>query len=77
MRSRAVRRHHEHRIKLRVRSYYGGYARHIPRSLGHIAHARQLCSCVVCGNPRRYFGEPTMQERRAERYRAEMDVADV
>ena len=24
------------------------------------------CSCWKCGNPRRYFGEPTWQEVRAE-----------
>lgn len=23
------------------------------------------CSCTCCGNPRRHFGTPTMQERRA------------
>jgi hypothetical protein len=67
MRSRAFRRHHEYRIKQRVRRYYGGYAADLPRHLGRIAHARQLCSCAMCGNPRRYFGEPTLQERRAAR----------
>lgn len=32
------------------------------RSANHLA----LCSCYMCGNPRRYSGEQTMQERRAE-----------
>ena len=64
MHSRAMRRHHEARMKTRVRSYYGGYARHIPRSIGRIAHARQLCSCFMCGNPRRHYGGGTLQERR-------------
>jgi hypothetical protein len=64
MRSRALRRHHEQRIKQRVRGYYGGYARANPRHLGTIAHTRQLCSCAMCGNPRHHFGERTLQERR-------------
>lgn len=25
----------------------------------------KLCSCMFCGNPRRHFGDVTMQERRA------------
>lgn len=65
MPSRAGRRHHEERVKRRVAAYYGGYARHDPRLRGKIAHARQLCSCFMCGNPRRRVGEPTLQERRA------------
>ena len=65
MRSRAFRRDHEERIKRRVRGYYNGYAAELPRHLGRIAHARQLCSCWLCGNPRRYVGERTVQERRA------------
>jgi hypothetical protein len=52
-------------VKQRVRTYYGGSARDNPRHIGKIAHARRLCSCNLCGNPRRYFGEPTLQERRA------------
>ena len=67
VRMRAVRRHHEQRVKCRVRRYYRGYAAQDPRHLGKIAHAPQLCSCFMCGNPRRYFGEPTLQERRAVR----------
>jgi hypothetical protein len=65
VRSKTFRRHHEQRVKRRVRSYYGGYAAELPRHLGRIAHSRQLCSCWMCGNPRRNLGERTIQERRA------------
>lgn len=65
MRSRSERRHHEARIKRRVRGYYGGRDAADPRRLGRIAHARRLCSCALCGNPRRYWRELTVQERRA------------
>lgn len=66
MRSRAIRRHHEERVKARVRRYYGGMAMGSPRHTGKIAHARSLCSCWMCGNPRRHWKEVTVQEMRAE-----------
>lgn len=65
MRSRALRRHHENRIKRRVENHYGGYALGNARHIGRIAHAPQACSCWMCGNPRRHLGELTLQERRA------------
>lgn len=64
MKSRALRRHHEQRMKSRVCAYYGGYARGNPRAVGKLAHTRTPCSCVMCGNPRRRFAEPSLQERR-------------
>jgi hypothetical protein len=44
--------------------YYGGYARGDARQIGRLAHARQLCSCWMCGNPRRWSREQSLQERR-------------
>jgi hypothetical protein len=64
MRSRAFRRHQEQRIKRRVAGYYGGYARENPRAIGQLARTRTPCSCWMCGNARRYFKEPTLQEQR-------------
>lgn len=29
-------------------------------------HQRKPCSCMACGNPRRYFGEKTLQEIKSE-----------
>lgn len=51
-------------MKRRAAGYYGGYGRQDPRHIGKIAHARKMCSCWMCGNPRR-LGELTLQERRA------------
>lgn len=65
-RTRAFRRHHLLRVKRRVRSYYGGVHRDDPRRIGQMAHSRPLCSCWMCGNPRRYFRMVTLQEVRAE-----------
>ena len=66
MRSRAIRRHHLDRMKVRVRHYYGGHAAGDARQLGRLASSRTPCSCFMCGNPRRRLGERTLQERRAD-----------
>jgi hypothetical protein len=34
-----------------------------PKVLGKLTHTRALCSCTMCGNPRRHFGETTLQEK--------------
>ena len=63
-RSRSWRRAQAERIKRRVRLYHSGYAQLGPRQLGRVAQTRQLCSCWMCGNPRHFSGELTLQERR-------------
>lgn len=35
-----------------------------PRRVGIHAATPKVCSCFMCGNPRRYEGEKTVQERR-------------
>lgn len=65
VRGRAQRRHDAERVKRRVRTYYGGWAGRSPRNIGMVARTHQICSCLYCGNPRRYEG-PTRQERRAD-----------
>ena len=63
---RAQRRHHIQRLKKR-RRFRGGLdlAAEHGRLLGKALATPAACSCVLCGNPRRHFGEPTLQERRA------------
>lgn len=72
---RALRRSHRDRIRARTRRIvltWSGCSRPESREaylakVPYLAENRQACSCPVCGNPRRWFGEPTRQERRAER----------
>lgn len=75
MRGLAYRRHQQHRAKCRsvryLRSLFatdpdGGTARLVAR----YAVDRTPCSCWMCGNPRRFHGEITMQELRVS-YRQE------
>ena len=59
---RALRRHHRERLKNKRKHHWG-------RNLTDEERAGAVdtptpCSCYMCGNPRRYFNELTIQERR-------------
>lgn len=41
------------------------------RIVRHSANNRTTCSAACCGNPRHWFNEPTIQERRA--FQVDMD----
>lgn len=53
--NRAERIHHDKRIKHKVAHYWnarpGG-----ERKVGIVARTRQMCSCLMCGNPARIEG---------------------
>lgn len=68
--ARAMRRHHVCRLKA-ARKGYWGFSRvnsnlgpMTPRQLGIGVATPQVCSCWGCGNPRKWLGERTVQERR-------------
>lgn len=54
--SRAQRIHHAQRIKRKVAQYWTAGDKS-PRAIGIVARTRQMCSCMVCGNPSRYEGD--------------------
>lgn len=56
--TRAERIHQDQRIKRKV-SHYRTAGDRSPRAIGMAAHTRCLCSCWMCGNPRRYEGDKT------------------
>jgi hypothetical protein len=66
---RALRRYHAHRRKAWVRRTLHHYfiERHAlsARRVGMYSKTPKICSCFMCGNPRRFLGELTFQERRA------------
>jgi hypothetical protein len=64
---RAERRHHEDRIKDRVRSmirdsWVEGNLCENSRFVGRMSATRKPCSCYLCGNFRRFRG-PTKSEK--------------
>lgn len=60
--SRAVRRHHFYRIKNKRKHYWGAYRCLTAKELGMLVHTSAICSCTMCGNPRKYFKLRTMAE---------------
>lgn len=67
---RSERRHHEWRMKAKYHRYQRTrepeWRCNEPADAGRFAHHGKPCSCFMCGNPRKFWGELTMQERRAE-----------
>ena len=68
-RTRAYRLHQRERIRAkRMREIFSQWDRIVPdeRIIGKYLNTPKPCSCPMCGNPRRHFGQRTVQERRAE-----------
>lgn len=70
---RSLRRHHLDRIKHKRSNYYSLATWQIDvetkeRHLGRIANTAKLCSCWMCGNPRKHRSEKTVQEISAEEF---------
>jgi len=60
--ARAVRRYHRERvIRKRYEKVQRGYW--YVKEPGYLAKNNTVCSCCMCGNPRKYFGELTRQEK--------------
>lgn len=59
---RALRRHHVARLKAARRFHWGRDLRHDAGALGKAVDTPRPCSCWMCGNPRRHFGNGTRQE---------------
>lgn len=64
---RAIRRHHYRRLKNK-RKHYWPTLDNMPltdAALGICTNTPATCSGICCGNPRRHFGEVTIQEKKA------------
>ena len=68
MRTKAWRRQQEEKKKRKVIKDYDKWwwGDETPRMIGIKAHTPAMCSCHMCGNPRKYWKEKTIQERRNE-----------
>lgn len=62
-RTKAYRRHHMKRLKQKRAKYWHGTLDN-PRRRGKVYRTPCVCSCPMCGNPRRHFGKRTMAEQR-------------
>lgn len=71
---RGIRRHHLQRLKKARAADYGmGEGQQGDLAvLGRHVNTPAKCSCWMCGNPRRFFGEKSLQERiQDEKFTAE------
>lgn len=71
------------RLKVARKFYYGygrvdsgGFQEMDARRLGMVAHTPQSCSCMGCGNSRRWLGERTIQEQRHSQVSVHVLLAD-
>ncbi len=60
----AQRRHDKFRMRKRAEDVMKDWGIS-KKSASYMADNMQSCSCYMCGNPRKHFGELTVQERRA------------
>ena len=67
MRTRDYRRNQEEKKKKKVSKHdWFLWLDKTPRVIGQASHTPKQCSCHMCGNPRKYWKEKTIQERRNE-----------
>lgn len=73
-RRRALRRHLRMRAKRKARriaKWMGLQQERIEKNADHLKN----CSCFICGNPRKYLKEPTIQEKRAFQVPLDADIS--
>jgi len=65
-RSRAFRRSCERKAKKKAK-YIWDNGSNDGRRIGKMANCHNRpCSCEICGNPRKYFNERTIREKRSD-----------
>ena len=67
---KSLRRHHEKRIKSNRTNYVNLISNPTEcikeptaKQIGKIACTSKNCSCYMCGNPRKFFNELTLEEK--------------
>lgn len=68
MRDRAFRRFQEFKKKAWVQRVFSKWRPLDEASIGVLAHSPHNCSCHMCGNPRKWWNEKTMQEKRMDEF---------
>lgn len=68
MRTRAFRRSQEQKKKQWVREHFHNYWLNglDDAKVGIRAHTPHICSCYICGNPRKHWKQKTLQELKAD-----------
>lgn len=65
--NRGERRLQDQRLKKSRKRYWGlGNDDKPEKKIGILLHTPAVCSCFMCGNPRKHFNKQTIQELRAQ-----------
>ena len=73
MRDRAFRRFQEFKKKKWVQRVFSRWRELDEASIGYLAHSPHNCSCHMCGNPRKWWKEKTIQEKKMDEFYREID----
>ena len=62
---RSQRRHQYARLRNKRKHYWNNWDKELPnpRMLGLILHTPTMCSCLTCGNPRKWWKSKTLKEK--------------
>lgn len=76
MRGRAFRRFQELKKKKWVQKVFAKWRPLDETSIGIHAHSPQNCSCYMCGNPRKWWHQKTIQEKKIDDFYKATDEDD-
>lgn len=65
---RAIRRHHNVRLKKYRTIYWGGSTKQSMQFLGICLGTPCICSCYMCGNQRYHWGASFQEQRQKLKY---------
>ena len=75
---RALRRHHRQRVKNNRKKYWTVFPHEeSPRRLGIITTTPCICSCWMCGNPRKHFKNSKAGMKTSEIRKMEAMITDI
>jgi hypothetical protein len=66
MKKRDIRIHHRMRLQSKRSKYHWGMRLTTAEQKGKVVNTPTPCSCAMCGNPRKWFRQKTIQERKFE-----------
>lgn len=76
--NRALRRHHRQRVKNNRKKYWTVFPHEeSPKRLGIITTTPCICSCWMCGNPRKYYKNSKAGMKTSEIRKMEAMIADI
>lgn len=62
MRPKEFRLHHKERLKRTRKRYWDGGVRKAAQQINMIVRTPAICSCWMCGNPRKWWKQRTIKE---------------